>query len=157
MAEKSDVAAQLAQGRSAVDTIARYVWACKQLGYEHADLTMHPGQLADWYGTEDGMDLGALQRCGAALEGAGRSVRDALDVQDRQRAEIAAAWQGSGAAAARDFLRRHGDSAAAVAAAIHAAADAVATVLDGSDEPVGEAEVAGVLRAALRTLGGGRG
>jgi Holliday junction DNA helicase RuvA len=38
-----------------------------------------------------------------------------------------------------------------------AATDAVATVLDGSDEPVGEAEVAGVLRAALRTLGGGRG
>jgi Holliday junction DNA helicase RuvA len=38
-----------------------------------------------------------------------------------------------------------------------AAQDAVAAVLDGSDEPVGEAEVAGVLRAALRTLGGGRG
>jgi Holliday junction DNA helicase RuvA len=38
-----------------------------------------------------------------------------------------------------------------------AAQDAVTTVLDGSEEPVGEAEVAGVLRAALRTLGGGRG
>ena len=38
-----------------------------------------------------------------------------------------------------------------------AAQDAVTSVLDGSEEPVGEAEVAGVLRAALRTLGGGRG
>lgn len=38
-----------------------------------------------------------------------------------------------------------------------AAQDAVTSVLDGSDEPVGQDEVAGVLRAALRTLGGGRG
>jgi holliday junction DNA helicase RuvA len=35
--------------------------------------------------------------------------------------------------------------------------EAVATVLDGVDGPVGQDEVAGVLRAALRTLGGGRG
>jgi len=33
----------------------------------------------------------------------------------------------------------------------------VTTVLDGSPDPVGPDEVAGVLRAALRTLGGGRG
>jgi Holliday junction DNA helicase RuvA len=37
------------------------------------------------------------------------------------------------------------------------AQDAVSTVLDGSTEPVGAAEVAGLLRAALRTLGGARG
>ncbi|ROS30742.1 Holliday junction branch migration protein RuvA [Cellulomonas sp. PhB150] len=35
--------------------------------------------------------------------------------------------------------------------------DAVTTVLDGVEGPVGADEVAGVLRAALRTLGGGRG
>ena len=37
------------------------------------------------------------------------------------------------------------------------AQDAVSTVLDGSTEPVGAGEVAGLLRAALRTLGGARG
>jgi len=36
-----------------------------------------------------------------------------------------------------------------------AAGDAVSTVLEGSEGPIGEDEVAGVLRAALRTLGGG--
>jgi Holliday junction DNA helicase RuvA len=38
-----------------------------------------------------------------------------------------------------------------------AAGDAVDTVLESSPGPVGADEVAGVLRAALRTLGGGRG
>ncbi|MFI2752096.1 Holliday junction branch migration protein RuvA [Cellulomonas sp. P22] len=39
---------------------------------------------------------------------------------------------------------------------VRAAEDAVAQVLAGSDAPVGAQEVAGVLRAALRSLGGGR-
>ena len=38
-----------------------------------------------------------------------------------------------------------------------AAGDAVTTVLEGTEGPVAADEVAGVLRAALRTLGGGRG
>jgi Holliday junction DNA helicase RuvA len=38
-----------------------------------------------------------------------------------------------------------------------AAADAVGQVLGEGDEPVGDEDVAGVLRAALRALGGGRG
>ena len=38
-----------------------------------------------------------------------------------------------------------------------AAGDAVSTVLEGTEGPVAADEVAGVLRAALRTLGGGRG
>ncbi len=37
------------------------------------------------------------------------------------------------------------------------AQEAVTTVLEGSAEPVGAGEVAGLLRAALRTLGGARG
>ena len=38
-----------------------------------------------------------------------------------------------------------------------AAEDAVTGVLEGIESPVADEEVAGVLRAALRALGGGRG
>ncbi|MGB3353878.1 MAG: hypothetical protein WBB00_14025, partial [Mycobacterium sp.] len=61
MAEKFDVSARLADGMPAVDNLQRYVSACHRLGYQHPDLTLHDTQLRDWYGTEGGMDLAALQ------------------------------------------------------------------------------------------------
>lgn len=126
--ENCDVAARLAHGSPAVDTVQQYVWACRHLGYHHQDLTLHPSQVRDWYGTEDGMDLGALQHCWAALEAAVHASQDALAVQDRQFAELATVWQGVAGDAAQDFLRRHGDASAAVAAAVRTAADAVAAL-----------------------------
>lgn len=124
-AENYDVAARLAQGRSAVDTVQQYVSACHQLGYHHQDLTLHPAQVRDWYSTEDGMDLGALQRGCLSLEAAVRVSQDALSVQDRQVAQMSAVWQGVGGETARDFLRRHGDASAAVAAAVRTASEAL--------------------------------
>ena len=44
MAESLDVSARLAEGRPAVDNIGDYVWACHLLGYQNADLTLHPAQ-----------------------------------------------------------------------------------------------------------------
>ncbi|PRC42724.1 hypothetical protein C6A85_000000109010, partial [Mycobacterium sp. ITM-2017-0098] len=124
-AENYDVAARLAQGRPAVDTVQQYVLACRQLGYHHQDLTLHPSQVRDWYGTEDGMDLAALQRGCVALDSAVHASQDALDVQDRQLAQLSTVWQGGGGDAAQDFLRRHGDASAAVAAAVRTAAEAL--------------------------------
>lgn len=130
MTENYDVASRLAQGRPAVDTVAQYVWASHQVGYHHQDLTTHPAQVRDWYGTEDGMDLGALQRGWSALDAAMRAVDEALGVQDRQLAQLSAVWHGAGGQAAQDFLRRHSDASAAVAAAVRTAAEAVATLRD---------------------------
>lgn len=127
-AENYNVAARLAHGLPAVDTVAQYVWACQRLGYQHQDLTLHPAQVRDWYGTEDGMDLGALQRGCVALDAAVRASQDALAVQDRQLAQLAAAWQGMGGDAGQEFLRRHGDASSAVAAATRTAAEALAAL-----------------------------
>ena len=58
----------MAEGLPAVDNIQNYVWACHLLGYQHPDLTSHAAQVRDWYGSEDGLDLGALDADCAALE-----------------------------------------------------------------------------------------
>ena len=70
MAETLDVAARLAEGRPAVDTIGDYVWACHLLGYQNPDLTLHAAQVRDWYSSEDGLDLRALDADRAALDAA---------------------------------------------------------------------------------------
>ncbi|MBB2989958.1 hypothetical protein FHR72_001421 [Mycolicibacterium iranicum] len=128
MPENFDVADRLAQGQPAVEVLQTYVHACRQLGYHHPDLTLHPAQLLDWYGTEQGMDLVALQRDCDSLQSAARSTQEALVVQERQVAQLSDAWSGAGGEAARLFLTRHGESSAAVAAAVRTAAEALATL-----------------------------
>ncbi|WP_370500719.1 hypothetical protein NWT09_06935 [Mycolicibacterium sp. jd] len=108
-----------------MEELQHYVWASHLLGYQHPDLTMHASQVRDWYGTEDGMDLGALQRDCLALDAAVRASQDALAVQERQLAQLSVVWHGSGGEAARDLLRRHGAASAAVAAAVRTAAEAL--------------------------------
>lgn len=122
MADTSDVPGRLAQGRPAVEAMSEYVWAAHQMGFTDPDLTLHPGQMRDWYGTEDGMDLVVLQRDCAALDAAVRATREALAVQEDQAGVVSGAWYGSGAQAARQFLHRHGVASASVAEALAGAA-----------------------------------
>ncbi len=101
-------------------------------------------------------DLAALKRVpGIGQKGAQRIV---LELADRLGAPATVSGTGAvvpaGPADRRDQVV---DALVGLGWNQKAAQDAVVTVLDGSEEPVGEAEVAGVLRAALRTLGGGRG
>lgn len=101
-------------------------------------------------------DLAALKRVpGIGQKGAQRIV---LELADRLGASATVSGTGAvvpaGPADRRDQVV---DALVGLGWNQKAAQDAVVTVLDGSEEPVGEAEVAGVLRAALRTLGGGRG
>ncbi|WP_240430970.1 hypothetical protein [Mycobacterium kyogaense] len=125
-----DVSGRLGQGRPPVETMAAYVWAAHQVGFADPDLTLHPGQMRDWYGTEDGMDLVVLQRDCAAVDAAVRATREALTGHEDQAGMLSEAWQGSGAQAARQFLHRHGVAAAAVADALTAAAAALQRALE---------------------------
>lgn len=70
MAEIYDAASRLAEGRPAAETVQDYVWACHLLGYKDPDLTLHASQVRDWYGSEDGMDLCALDADCEALRAA---------------------------------------------------------------------------------------
>ena len=130
MADRFDVSARLAEGRSAVEHTQTYVDACHQLGYQHPDLTAHTAQVWDWYDAEAGLDLRILDDDVGALRGALNAIEEALWVQRTQVTELAVAWRGSGADAAMRFLQRHCDAAAEVAAHVGAAAEHYAALRD---------------------------
>ena len=125
-----DAASRLAEGRPAVDAVQDYVWACHLLGYQDPDLTLHASQVRDWYGSEDGIDLRALDADCEALRAAAAATEGALARQDAQLALMSVAWHGPGAQASRDFLRRHGEASAAVVTAVRAAAESLASLRD---------------------------
>ncbi len=126
MAERFDAAARLADGAPGVAEIEQYVLACQCLGYRHPDLTTHPGQVRDWYAAEHGLDLGSLETDCAALQAGATAAEDALARHEAQLDVLATAWQGVGASASREFLRRHGQAATVAATAVRTAASALA-------------------------------
>ncbi|GAT12518.1 hypothetical protein H7I77_07885 [Mycolicibacterium novocastrense] len=125
MSETLDAAARLADGVPGVGDVAQYVLACQSLGYRHPDLTAHPGQIHDWYAAENGLDLAALEADCAALQAAATAAEDALARQEAQLAALTDAWQGLGANASREFLRRHDEAATIAAEAVRTAASAL--------------------------------
>jgi hypothetical protein len=130
MAQRFDVAGRLAEGRPAVEHTQTYVQACHVLGYQHPDLTAHAAQVQDWYDTETGLDLRVLDDDSAAIRAAVNTIDEALWLQRGQLTEIAAAWTGSGADSATQFLQRHCDTAAEVAVHVRVAADSYAALRD---------------------------
>jgi hypothetical protein len=130
MAETLDVAARLAEGRPAVDNIGDYVWACHLLGYQNQDLTLHAAQVRDWYSSEDGLDLRALDADRAALDAAAAATENARQLQEQQLDALAGAWQGRGGDASHEFLLRHGEASDGAATALRDAVDALAALRD---------------------------
>ena len=130
MAESLDVPARLADGRSAVDIVGEYVWACHLVGYQNPDLTLHSAQVRDWYASEDGLDLRALEADRAALDATATATDNARRLQEEQADALAGAWQGRGADASRAFLGRHAEASVAAASAVRDAADALAALRD---------------------------
>ena len=130
MAEKLDATSRLAEGRPSVDNVQNYVSACHLLGYQNPDLTLHAAQVRDWYASEDGLDLSALQADCAAFDAVVAATERALVQQDDQLGAMPAAWSGYGAEASQAFLRHHGEASATVAAAVRTAADALRALRD---------------------------
>ncbi|WP_234792182.1 hypothetical protein [Mycolicibacterium brisbanense] len=118
------------EGQDAVETFAELVWACGLLGYRHPDLTVHMGQVHDWYAGEDGLDLRVLAADGAMLSETVAAAERALRLQDDQLSALEQAWQGRGAQAAREFLRRQGGTAQQAVVALRGAAETVAWLRD---------------------------
>lgn len=144
MAEPLDVAARLAEGHPAVDNIGDYVWACHLLGYQDPDLTLHAAQVRDWYSSEDGLDLRALEADRAALAAAAAAAESARHLQQQQIGVLAAAWQGRGGHASHEFLVRHGRASEAAASAVRNAVDALRTLRDDLWHAVDEKVAAAV-------------
>ena len=130
MAQMVDAASRLAEGRPAVDAIQEYVWACHLLGYQDPDLTLNASQVRDWYGSEDGLNLQALDADGEALRAAAAATEGVLARQDAQLASMIAAWHGPGAQASMDFLRRHGEASRALVAAVRTASESLVSLRD---------------------------
>ena len=144
MADTLDVAARLAEGRPAIDTIGDYVWACHLLGYQNPDLTLHAAQVRDWYSSEDGLDLRALDADRAALDAAAAATESARQLQEQQLGALAGAWQGRGGDASHEFLLRHGEASAVAAMALHNAVDALTALRDDLWHTVDEKVAAAV-------------
>lgn len=130
MAERLDVAGRLAEGWVAVEHTQRYVRACHALGYDQPDLTSHPSRIRDWYDSEDGLDLRALDEDCAQLRAAGAAATEVLRMLHAQLTELATAWMGPGADSALRLLERHCDAASGVANELRAAAQRCESLRD---------------------------
>jgi len=130
MADRLDVAARLIEGRLAVEHTQTYVRACQAVGYQHPDLTAHPSRILEWFDSEEGLDLRALDRDCTELRAAGVAVTEALRMQRAQVAELTAAWTGPGGDAAARLLQRHCDAANAVVTELRAAAQRCESLRD---------------------------
>ncbi|MGV0602175.1 hypothetical protein ABQE42_21340, partial [Mycolicibacterium pulveris] len=113
-----------------VEAVQNYVWACRMLGYEHPDLTADAAQVREHYFSEEGLNLAAIEADCSALQAAVTVTEEALARQDAQRVALIGAWQGRGAEASREFLRRHGEASALAATALRSAVHSLVELRD---------------------------
>lgn len=91
-----NVAERLAEGRPAAEHTQSYVRACHLVGYQHPDLTAYPAQIHDWYGSEDGLDLHALDADCAQLRAAASVLMEALRMERRPGRRLGSGMDGIG-------------------------------------------------------------
>lgn len=130
MTARWDVQGRLAEGMAAVDTLQTYVLASRMRGYTHPDLTSSDGQVRQWYGLQDGLDLDMLEADCAVLRAVLAEARESLDLTRAQTGQLMNSWKGAGGHAVDEFLDRHGDTARQVVQRLGTAVDACADLRD---------------------------
>jgi hypothetical protein len=148
MPAEYDVDGRLGEGRAAVDDFAEYVRACQQLGHPHPELS----RPAEWYATEEGLNLTALDADAVALAAVAELAEDAVRQQSELMTALSGAWGGAGAAAALDFIGRHQQAAAVTAEAVREAAGTLGALRDQLWKAV-DGKVAATLAVDGRALG----
>ena len=125
-----DVAARLAQGRTAVANTQVYVDGCRAVGYQNVDLTTRGGQVDEWYATEDGLDLAALDADCATLLAAAGTAAEVLRIERAGMAVMASAWSGDSGGLASEFVERHCSAGATMVDAMRSAAETCTALRD---------------------------
>ena len=112
------VAARLRDGWAALDDLQKCVDACGLAGY----------RLIDVYGSEDGLDLIALDADAGALRAAAVRADAAAELVRAQPGRLSEAWRGPAGEQAADLVGGHAAAAARLASAVRLAAEACATL-----------------------------
>ncbi|MGW0161561.1 hypothetical protein ACWDUN_19850 [Mycobacterium sp. NPDC003323] len=139
----------LDEGRPAVEVIAEYAQACRQLGHAAPD----PTGLVAAYTAEESMDLAVLESDCQALAALVSAADEALLLQDGARRAVTEAWQGVGADGAGDFLDRHTAASSQTVDGLRCATDALVDLRDQLRRLV-EAKVAATLDVEARAMRG---
>lgn len=125
-----DVARRLADAHGAVGNTQTLVSACAAVGYQHPDLTSHGAQIAEWFGCDDGLDLGVLGADCERLHSALTIAEGAMRLEDAAGEELSGAWAGASGSAAADFVARHRRTVGALVDSLRFAADRCAFLRD---------------------------
>lgn len=125
-----DVANRLADAHGAIGNTQTLVSACASVGYQHPDLTSHGAQIAEWFGSDDGLDLGVLDADCERLRAALTMAEEALRLEDAAAQGLNSAWSGASGSAAAEFVASHRRTAFALVELVRSAADGCASLRD---------------------------
>lgn len=125
-----DVANRLADARGAIGNTQTLVSACASVGYQHPDLTSHGAQIAEWFGFDDGLDLGILDADCERMRAALTIAEGALRLEDAAAQGLNSAWSGASGSAAAEFVASHRRTAFALVELVRSTADGCASLRD---------------------------
>lgn len=125
-----DVAKRLADARGAIGNTQTLVSACASVGYQHPDLTSHGAQIAEWFGSDDGLDLGVLDADCERLRSALTTAEEAMRLEDAAAQGLNSAWSGASGSAAAEFVASHRRTAFALVELVRSAAGGCASLRD---------------------------
>lgn len=125
-----DIANRLADAHGAIGNTQMLVSACASVGYQHPDLTSHGAQIAEWFGSDDGLDLGVLDADCERLRAALTMAEEAIRLEDAAAQGLNSAWSGASGSAAAEFVASHRRTAFALVELVRSAADECASLRD---------------------------
>ena len=125
-----DVANRLTDAHGAIANTQTLVSACASVGYQHPDLTAHGAQIAEWFGSDDGLDLGVLDADCDRLHAALTMADEAMRLEDAAAQGLNSAWSGASGSAAAEFIASHRRTAFTLVELVRSAADGCTSLRD---------------------------